>query len=35
VIAELPHRSWLLTSQHIDLVLQKQLDMEPVLEGVT
>ena len=35
VIAELPHRSWLLTSQHIDLVLQKLRDTEPILEGVT
>ena len=35
VIAELPHRSWMLTSQHIDLVLQKLRDTEPILEGVT
>ena len=35
LIAELPHRSWTLTSQEIDLVLQKVRDTEPSLEGVT
>jgi hypothetical protein len=35
VIAELSHRSWTLTSQHIDLVLPKLRDTEPILEGVT
>ena len=35
VIAELPHRSWTLTSQEIDRVLQKLLEAEPFLEGVT
>lgn len=34
VIAELPHRSWTLTSQHIDLVLQKLQEAELCLEGV-
>lgn len=35
VIAELPHRSWTLTSQHIDQVLHKLREAAPVLEGVT
>jgi len=34
VIAELPKRSWTLTSQEIDLVLPKLLDVEPLLESV-
>jgi len=33
VIAELPHREWILTSADIDAVLEKF--REPVLEGVT
>ena len=34
VIAELPKRSWTLTSQEIDLVLPKLRDTEPLLECV-
>ena len=34
VIAELPKRSWTLTSQEIDLVLPMLLDVEPLLESV-
>lgn len=34
VIAELPKRSWTLTSQEIDLVLPKLLDVEPLLASV-
>jgi hypothetical protein len=34
VIAELPKRSWTLTSQEIDLVLPKLRDAEPLLECV-
>src|ERR1022692_1412541 len=34
VIAELPGRGWTLTSQHIDMVLQKLRDTEPFMEGV-
>jgi hypothetical protein len=34
VIAELPHRSWTLTSRQIDDVLNSLLDVEPVMEGV-
>jgi hypothetical protein len=34
VIAELPKRSWLLTSQEIDLVLLKLQEAEPLLESV-
>ena len=34
VIAELPKRSWTLTSQDIDLVLPMLLDVEPLLESV-
>ena len=35
VIAELPHRSWLLTGEQIDLLLQKLREAEPLLESVT
>ena len=35
VIAELPHREWILTSEDIDCVLQSLRDLEPVLEEVT
>jgi hypothetical protein len=34
VIAELPHRSWTLTSNEVESALQKLRDLEPVLEGV-
>ena len=34
VIAELPKRSWTLTSQEIELVLPKLRDTEPLLECV-
>ena len=34
VIAELPKRSWTLTSQEIDLVLPMLLHVEPLLESV-
>jgi hypothetical protein len=34
VIAELPKRSWTLTSQDIDLVLPMLLDVEPLLASV-
>jgi Family of unknown function (DUF6166) len=34
VIAELPKRSWTLTSQEIDQMLPKLLDVEPLLESV-
>ena len=34
VIAELPKRSWTLTSQEIDLVLPMLLDVEPLLASV-
>ncbi|MEI8288159.1 MAG: DUF6166 domain-containing protein [Verrucomicrobiota bacterium] len=33
VIAELPHRSWILTSQRIDHALQKLREAEPCMEG--
>lgn len=35
VIAELPKRSWTLTSQEIDQVLQMLREAEPLPEGVT
>jgi hypothetical protein len=35
VIAELPYRSWTLTTKEINEVLNSLLDMEPILEGVT
>lgn len=35
VIAELPHREWILTSEDIDRALQLLAEREPVLEGVT
>ena len=35
VIAELPRRSWTLTSQEIDQVLQSLREAEPLMEGVT
>lgn len=35
VIAELPHRSWTLTSQEIDRMLQQLQEAEHFLEGVT
>ena len=35
VIAELPHREWILTSADIDCVLQSLRECEPLLEGVT
>ena len=34
VVAEFPHRSWALTSQEIDRVLQTLREAEPSLEGV-
>ena len=34
VIAELPHREWILTSEDIDRVLQTLRAAEPVLEAV-
>jgi hypothetical protein len=34
-VAEFPHRSWTMTSQEIDEVLNNLLDMQPHLEGVT
>ena len=33
VVAEFPHRSWVLTSQDIDRVLQALREAEPLLEG--
>jgi hypothetical protein len=35
VVAEFPYRSWTLTSQDIDQVLQTLLEAELLLEGVT
>ena len=35
VIAELPHREWILTSADIDRVLQSLRERDPLLEGVT
>ena len=35
VIAELPHREWILTTEDIDRKLQSLVEREPVLEGVT
>ena len=35
VIAELPHRSWTLTSEQIDEVLRSLREREPLLAGVT
>jgi hypothetical protein len=35
VVARFPHRSWLLTGEQVDLLLQKLRDTEPILEGVT
>ena len=35
VIAELPKRSWTLTSQEVDQVLQMLREAEPLSEGVT
>lgn len=35
VVAELPHREWILTSEDIDAVLQKLRAAEPLLEGIT
>ena len=34
VIAELPHREWILTSEDIERVLQSLWEREPLLEGV-
>ena len=34
VVAELPHRSWTLTGDEIDQVLQTLREREPLLEGV-
>ena len=34
VIAELPHREWILTSEDIDRVLQSLHDSEPLLEAM-
>jgi len=34
VIAELPHREWILTSADINAALQSLREAEPVLEGV-
>ena len=34
VIAELPHREWILTSEDIDRTLQLLLEREPLLESV-
>ena len=34
-VARFPHRSWLLTSEQIDQLLQKLRETEPLLEGVT
>ena len=34
VVAEFPRRSWILTSQEIDQVLQTLREAEPLLEGV-
>ncbi|MDE2102158.1 MAG: hypothetical protein KGL39_33235 [Patescibacteria group bacterium] len=34
VIAELPRRSWTLTSEQVEAVLQRLQAMEPLLEGV-
>ena len=35
VIAELPHRSWMLTGEQIDLLLKKLREQESMLESVT
>ena len=35
LIAELPHRSWTLTSEQIDEVLRSLREREPLLAGVT
>jgi len=35
VVARFSHRSWILTSEQIDLILQKIREAEPLLEGVT
>jgi Family of unknown function (DUF6166) len=35
VIAGLPHREWILTSEDIDHVLQSLAEFEPLLEGAT
>ena len=35
VIAELPHRSWTLTTESIDRMLDSLREREPVLEGAT
>jgi hypothetical protein len=35
IIAELPHRTWTLTSDQIDAVLRSLRECEPLLEGVT
>jgi len=35
VIAELPHRSWTLTTEGIDRMLDSLRNREPVLEAVT
>lgn len=35
VIAELPHRSWTLTSDGIEAILHRLRELEPVLEGIT
>ena len=35
VVAELPHREWILTSEDIDAVLQKLRAAEMLLEGVS
>ena len=35
VIAELPHREWILTSEDIERVLHSQQEREPLLESVT
>ncbi len=34
VVAELPHRSWALTGDEIDQVLQTLREREPLMEGV-
>ncbi len=35
VVARFPHRSWRLTSEQIDLLLQKLQEQVPLLENVT
>jgi hypothetical protein len=35
VVAELPHREWIITSVDIDRALQSLREREPVMEGVT